>query len=134
MSSLQDMKDYKRDLFLGADGYLFEMARLLRRNETEAEKLLWSKLCHKQLAVKFRRQHPLYEYVVDFYCHSHKLVIEVDGPVHNIAGANFNDSVRSDAFQEFKIEIIRFTNNEILMDIEDVIERIRIHLNKHHIS
>ena len=75
---------------------------------------------HKQLAVKFRRQHPLYEYVVDFYCHSHRLVIEVDGPVHNIEGANFNDSIRSEAFKEFKIEIIRFTNNEVLFDIENV--------------
>ena len=125
------MKDYKRDLFLGADKYLFEMARLLRRKETEAEKLLWSKLCRKQIGAKFRRQHPLYEYVVDFYCHSHRLVIEVDGPIHNIEGANFDDSVRSEAFKEFKIEIIRFTNNEVLLDIDNVIERIRVHLNNH---
>ena len=125
------MKDYKRDLFLGADGYLFEMARLLRRHETEAEKLLWSKISHKQIGVKFRRQHPLYEYVVDFYCHSHRLVIEVDGPIHNMEGANFNDSVCSEAFKEFKIEIIRFTNDEVLLAIEEVIEKIRIHLNKH---
>ena len=128
------MKDYKRDLFLGADGYLFEMARLLRRSETEAEKLLWSKLCAKQLGVKFRRQHPLYEYVVDFYCHSHRLVIEVDGPIHIMEGVNFDDNVRSQAFKEFKIEIIRFTNTEVLLDIDNVIERIRVHLNKHRIS
>jgi cyclase len=127
------MKDYKRDLFLGADGYMFEMARLLRRNETEAEKLLWSKISHKQIGVKFRRQHPLYEYVVDFYCHSHRLVIEVDGPVHKMEGVNFDDSVRSEAFKEFKIEIIRFTNDEILLEIEKVIERIRVHLYKHHV-
>jgi cyclase len=124
------MKDYKRDLFLGAYGYLFEMARRLRRNETEAEKLLWSKLCTIQLGVKFRRQHPLLEYVVDFYCHSHRLVIEVDGSVHNRRCAIFDDSVRSQALKEFNIEIIRFTNNEVFLDIESVLERIRVQLNK----
>ena len=73
------MKDYKDKLFLGANKFLFDMAGQLRRDETKAEKLLWSKLRNKQLGVKFRRQHPLYSYIVDFYCHSHRLVIEVDG-------------------------------------------------------
>jgi cyclase len=118
-------------LFLGADGYLFEMARRLRKNETEAEKLLWSKLSHKQIGVKFRRQHPLYDYVVDFYCHSHRLVIEVDGPIHNKEAANFDNSVRSEAFKEFKIKVIRFTNNEVLLDIENVLDKIRAQVNNH---
>jgi len=125
------MKDIKHDMFLGDDGYLFEKARQLRGHETEAEKLLWSKLCKKQLEVKFRRQHPIYTYVVDFYCHSHRLIIEVDGPIHETMEAKFNDSVRSEAFREFNIEILRFTNNEVLSDIEAVIQQIRIHLSKH---
>jgi len=119
-------------LFLGATGHLFEMAKRLRLNETEAEKLLWSKLCNKQLGVKFRRQHPLYEYVVDFYCHSHRLIIEVDGPIHSTKEANYDDNVRSQAFKEFKIEIMRFTNDEVLLDIENVTEKIIDHLNNHH--
>ena len=119
-------------MFLGATGHLFEMAKRLRLNETEAEKLLWSKLCNKQLGVKFRRQHPLYEYVVDFYCHSHRLIIEVDGPIHSTKEANYDDNVRSQAFKEFKIEIMRFTNDEVLLDIENVTEKIIDHLNNHH--
>jgi cyclase len=70
-------------MFLGANPNLFAVAKELRLHETEAEKLLWSKLSHKQLGVRFRRQHPIYSYVADFYCHSCKLVVEVDGPIHD---------------------------------------------------
>jgi cyclase len=123
------MSNYKDNLFLGADGNLFDMARRLRRHETKAEKFLWSKLCNKQLGVKFRRQHPLYTYVVDFYCHTHRLIIEVDGAIHNTKEANFDDSVRSHAFEEFKIEMIRFTNDEVLFHIENVLKKIKFYLN-----
>ena len=123
------MSNYKDNLFLGADGNLFDIARRLRRHETKAEKFLWSKLGNKQLGVKFRRQHPLYTYIVDFYCHSHRLVVEIDGPVHNTKDANFDNSVRSQDFKEYKIEIIRFTNDDVLSDIETVLQKIRFHLN-----
>ena len=122
------MRNYRDRLFLGADGYLFEMAKQLRRYETEAERLLWSRLCNKQLGVKFRRQHPLNTYVVDFYCYSHKLVIEVDGPIHETQEANFNDNMRSQALKEFNIEVVRFTNDEVLFNMENVLEKIRCHL------
>ncbi len=122
------MRDKKHDLFLGADKYLFEIAKQLRLCETEAKKLLWSKLCNNQLGVKFRRQHPIYTYVVDFYCHSCRLVIEVDGPIHNSCEAKFNDSIRSQAFSEFKIKVIRFTNDEVLFETEMVLTKIGSHL------
>lgn len=118
-------------MFLGAGGHLFEMARMLRRYETQAEKFLWSRLCSNQLGVKFRRQHPIYDYIADFYCHSRGLVVEVDGPVHNHKEAQFDDSVRSKAFEEFNIEVIRFTNDEVLLDIEEVIRKIKYHLDKY---
>jgi very-short-patch-repair endonuclease len=124
------MRDRKHDMFLGADGHLFEMARQLRLQETEAEKLLWSRLCKNQLGVKFRRQHPIYTYVVDFYCHSCRLVIEVDGFVHSTREAQFNDSIRTKAFTEFNIEVMRFTNEEVLFDIETVLEKVGLHLKK----
>jgi len=125
------MKKIKHDMFLGASGHLFEMARRLRRQETQAEKLLWSKVSSNQLGAKFRRQHPLYDYVVDFYCHSHGLVIEVDGPVHDNNDAKFDDSVRSKAFEEFNIEVMRFTNDEVLLDIEEVMRKIKCRLDKY---
>jgi len=122
------MRNYTERLFLGADGHLFEMAKQLRRYETEAERLLWSRLCNKQLGVKFRRQHPLCSYVVDFYCYSHKLVIEVDGPIHETVEVNLNDNARSQALREFNIEVLRFTNDEVLFNMENVLEKIKSHL------
>ena len=126
-----EKKNYRDKLFLGADGYLFGFARKLRGRETEAEKLLWSRLSRKQLGVKFRRQHPLHSYIVDFYCHSHKLVIEIDGPNHSTKASNFNDRIRSEAFTEFKIEVIRFTNDDVLFDIENVIRKINAYLARY---
>src|SRR5688572_21693504 len=125
------MKKNKHDMFLGAGGHLFEMARKLRRQETQAEKLLWSNVCSNQLGAKFRRQHPLYDYVVDTYCHSHDLVIEVDGLVHDNNEAKFNDSVRSKAFEEFNIKVMRFTNDEVLLDVEAVKQKIKSYLDKY---
>ena len=122
------MSKYRDNLFLGAECRLFEMAKILRRQETEAERLLWSRLCNKQLGVKFRRQHPLHDYVVDFYCYSHKLVIEIDGPVHETEEAYNNDNARSRALKQFNIEVIRFTNDEVLQSIKDVLEKIKYHL------
>ena len=119
----------KPDMFLGASPYLFENAKRLRSQETEAEKFLWSKLSNKQLGVKFRRQHPIYSYVADFYCHAYKLVIEVDGPIHNSAENIAYDKIRTQAFQEFIIEVIRFTNDEVLKNMDIVLQKIRDYLS-----
>ena len=69
-------------MHLGAYGKLFQYARQLRENPTPAEQLLWERLRGNQTGYKFRRQHPLDKYVVDFYCLALKLAIEVDGPIH----------------------------------------------------
>lgn len=112
----------KHDMFLGANPNLFAVAKELRLHETEAEKLLWSKLSHKQLGVRFRRQHPIYSYVADFYCHSHRLVVEVDGPIHDTEENESYDTFRTEGFKEFDIKVLRFTNKEVLHDIDRVIE------------
>ena len=64
-----------------------------------------------------------YSYVVDFYCHSHRLVIAVDGPVHSDKEAEFNDGVRSNAFKEFNIEVMRFSNDEVLFETAMVLQK-----------
>jgi len=130
-STLSVLENITHYMFLGAGGHLFEMARKLRAEETQAEKFLWTRLSNKQLGVKFRRQHPVYEYVVDFYCHSQRLVIEVDGPVHNTGEAKFDDKVRSQGFEEFQIEVLRFNNEAVLLDIEEVIKKIIWHLDNY---
>jgi len=69
-------------MFMGASNLIFKNAEVLRNNMTAAEMLLWGHLKGNQLGAKFRRQNPLGNYIADFYCHQHKLVIEVDGSIH----------------------------------------------------
>jgi very-short-patch-repair endonuclease len=105
------------------------IARRLRANLTEAEKRLWSKLRRKQLeGAHFRRQRPIASYVVDFYCHEARLIIEVDGGQH--ADQVAQDLARTRDLKELGFHVIRFWNNEIFENIEGVLERIRENLPK----
>jgi cyclase len=74
----------KENMFYGASKLIFQKAEELRKNMTHAELLMWGILKGNQLGVKFRRQHPVSFYIVDFYCHELKLVIEVDGSIHDV--------------------------------------------------
>ena len=72
-------------MFYNAKPHIFSKAQLLRNNMTNAEKLLWEKIRKKQiLNLKFRSQHPIDIFIADFYCHQIKLVIEIDGEIHNL--------------------------------------------------
>lgn len=124
-SRIDGKNDIKHDMYLGAPPSLLEVAKQLRTQETPAEKLLWTRLSRNQLGVKFRRQHPIYYYVADFYCHSHKIVVEVDGPIHDSKENQFNDLLRTSGFNEFDIEVLQFTNEEVMNNIEDVVLRIQ---------
>lgn len=115
----------KPTMFLGASAQQFRMAKALRANETEAERVLWSKLSGKQLGVKFRRQHPLHDFIVDFYCHSHRLVIEVDGGIHQTTQNQSYDTSRSETFKSFGIQTIRFSNEEVIHQTDIVIASIK---------
>ncbi len=75
----------------GASKPLYQMARELRNNATHAETILWGYLKTKPLNHKFRRQHPYSIYILDFYCHSLQLVIEVDGSIHELKEVKEND-------------------------------------------
>src|SRR5260221_8569536 len=119
------MQEEKHDMFLGAKAHLFEKAKGLRARETEAEQILWSKLCKKQLGVKFRRQHPIDEYIVDFYCHAHRLAIEVDGEIHDTKENREYDKSRTECLNEFKVEVVRFTNAEVTNNVDSVLEKIK---------
>ena len=77
-------KDIERNMFYGANPNIFEKASELRRNMTSAEKLLWAELKNRKIfKSRFRRQHPIDIFIVDFYCHQNKLAIEVDGEIHS---------------------------------------------------
>ncbi|WP_462250197.1 endonuclease domain-containing protein [Ferruginibacter sp.] len=115
----------KNDMHFGAIKPIFKNAEFLRKNMTHEEKIVWGYICNNQLDFKFRRQHPIWMYIADFYCHELKLVIEIDGGIHNREDVKENDSIRENDLTEFGIKVIRFTNDEIKCTIDKVIEDIK---------
>lgn len=117
-------------MFYGAVKPIFQRAEELRKNPTYEESLLWQYLKANQLGVRFKRQHPIWMYIADFYCHELKLVIEVDGSIHSVKEVIENDIIRQEDIISLGIKIIRFTNAEIRTNINNVIERIQCIINE----
>jgi very-short-patch-repair endonuclease len=111
-------------MFESCSHLVFELAKELRRNMTEAEHKLWLHLKQGVGGLKFRRQHVLKNYIADFYCHKIKLVIEADGSIHKKPDVKEYDVIREQNLKEWGYEIVRFTNDEILYDELKVIKRI----------
>ena len=100
------------------------IAKTLRKKSTDAENVLWKQLRRKQLeGLKFRRQQPIDNYVVDFVCFEKRIVIEVDGGQHSIE--RDKDSERDNYLVINGFKVLRFWNNEVLQNIEGVLEMIR---------
>ena len=95
---------------------------------TQAEKILWRQLNNNKLGVRFKAQHPIHIFIADFYCHTHKLVIELDETIHNLQ-VDYN-KVRTAEMERYGIKVIRFTNEEVLNNIESVITKIKEVLDK----
>jgi type I restriction enzyme R subunit len=105
--------------------YLIENARDLRKNQTDAEALLWQLLRNRQIQdCKFRRQHPVEPYILDFYCHDKKLAIELDGGQHNTDDGKESDEKRTEYLNSKGIHVLRFWNNDVLQNTESVLEEI----------
>ena len=101
-----------------------EFARKLRKNQTEAEKQLWRQLRAKRFfGFKFRRQHPIGPYVVDFVCLNEKLVIELDGGQHSETPEY--DRKRTAYIENLGFTVVRFWNNEVMGNIDGVMEVLR---------
>ncbi len=108
---------------------LTQFARLLRRKQTDAERKLWQKLRSKQFEdLKFRRQQPMGRYIVDFVSFEKKLAIELDGGQHNDEEVMEKDSERTKWLEDKGYTVLRFWNNEVLMNVEGVIEKISEYL------
>jgi very-short-patch-repair endonuclease len=100
-------------------------ARELRRPMTPQEAKLWSRLRGKQLyGIKFRRQHPIFRFVLDFFCYQHQLVIEIDGGHHADPDQQNYDEARTEWLEEHGMRVIRFTNRDIDTNIEGVLQEI----------
>jgi very-short-patch-repair endonuclease len=118
------MEEIEKPMYYGAKPETFKAARILRKRMTLPEKLLWEKLNRKQISgVRFRRQHPIDFFIVDFYCHEAKLVVEIDGEIHN-SSKEYDDG-RSAEMERYSIKVIRFTNKEVEEDIDNVINRVK---------
>ena len=118
--------NHDEGMWKGAPSDSFSKAQFLRRNETKAEKLLWEKLRNNQLeGLKFRRQHPVNIYIADFYCHKFKLIIELDGDYHDQEEQKQKDEVRTEVLRLNDLKIIRFKNEEVEQDINQVLTMIK---------
>ena len=113
------------NMHYGAPMEIFQNAERLRKNMTHAEKIIWERVCKKQLGVRIRRQHPVWKFIADFYCHELKLIIEIDGEIHLQSENIAYDISRDLILKDFKLEIIRFTNREVVNETEKVITEIK---------
>jgi very-short-patch-repair endonuclease len=105
---------------------LKEIARQFRNNPTPAEAYLWKYLKGKQLlGFDFHRQKPLGYYIVDFYCCELRLAIEIDGSVHKLEYQKFKDVKRQDDIEDYGIRFIRFSNSDIMNNIDNVLDNIK---------
>lgn len=112
--------------FHGAPSGAFERARQLRSSMTPAEEELWKHLRRKQIdGFRFRRQHPVSHFILDFYCHEVMFAIEVDGSIHDLEDQKQYDMERDHSIRDLGIEIIRIKNNEVFEDLANVLAKIR---------
>ena len=105
--------------------YVYQLCRKLRGKQTDAEKLLWECLRRKRLkGLKFRRQHPIGRYIADFYCPEARLVIELDGGIHQFKDQKEYDRVRQEMIEMRGIRVVRIKNDEVEQDKESVISKV----------
>src|SRR3954465_7218445 len=106
--------------------YLKDVRKELRNHPTAAEAVLWLSLRDRQVkGKKFRRQHSIEHFIVDFYCADLRLAIEVDGGIHKSKEVSLNDKEKEGILNFHNIRLLRFTNEEVLEDVEKVLLKIK---------
>lgn len=112
---------------------LVRKARSLRNSMTRPEIIFWSKIRSKQIfGLKFRRQQPICDYIVDFYCDSIKLIIEIDGEIHNNSDNIQYDKIRETDLINHGFQILRFDNDEVEFNLDSVLLRLNSFLEKNY--
>ena len=109
---------------------IIKKARILRKEETKAEKILWKELRNSGLGVKWRRQHPVDMFILDFYAPKIKLAIELDGSTHNIKENKEYDEDRTFYLESKYIKVLRFWNSEVEKDLDKVLVKIKKEIKK----
>ena len=103
---------------------LKDFAKQNRKNATLAESRLWEQIRNKNLGVEFRRQHIIADFIADFVCLDRMLIIEIDGGYHSERKQIEDDEIRTERLNRLGFQIIRFTNEKVLFDIECVLQEI----------
>jgi nucleoside-diphosphate-sugar epimerase len=106
-------------------GELKRRAEEMRKNPTEAESVLWDALRGNGLGVKFRQQHIIEDFIVDFYCNEYKVTVEIDGGYHKTPEQTASDAERTARLNELGYTELRFTNEEVLCDLDNVLKKIK---------
>ena len=113
----------KTNFHLPYNPLLVERAKQLRKNLTAAEKKLWNEYLNN-LKFRFLRQRPIDNFIVDFYCAALKLVIEIDGDSHFTTEAKEYEEARTKVLEGYGLKVIRFTNDEVMNNLEGVCQQI----------
>ena len=100
----------------------YEHVKYLRQNQTRVEQLLWTQLRAKRVGARFRRQQAIGPFIVDFYCHASKLVIEVDGEDHDLTFEQ--DEKRTARLRDYGVSVVRFSNRDVIENIDGVVRTI----------
>ena len=104
---------------------LLQFAKSMRHAATDAENLLWQRLCAKRfMNLKFRRQHVIKPYIVDFYCHEIGLVIELDGGQHNTEDGRAYDVERTQFLEALGLKVVRYWNHDVLNRTEVILDNL----------
>ncbi len=112
-------------MFYESSPMIFANAKKLRNEQTPSEIIFWNLLKRHFPNLRFKRQHPVSNYIADFYCHKLKLVIEIDGSVHREEEVKNNDKIRDAYMQTLELRIIRFTNEEACKNGELVVKKLK---------
>jgi phosphoribosylformimino-5-aminoimidazole carboxamide ribotide isomerase len=120
----------KQNMFYKAHPLIFKKAEELRNTLTYSESLLWKYLKENQFEIKFRRQHPASNYVLDFYAHKLRLAIEIDGSIHSLEDVKRNDVERQKHLESLGINFLRFSANEVERETEEVLKKIKLKIEE----
>src|SRR5947207_9458457 len=120
----------KENMFYKAHPLIFKRADELRNNPTYSESLVWNYVKDNQFGIKFRRQHPASNYVLDFYAHTIKLAIEIDGDIHSLEDVKRNDLERRRQLESMGIKFLRFSVHQVEKELDQVLAILKIKIRK----
>ncbi len=116
----------KKSMFYESSAIIFANAKKLRNEPTSSEIIFWNLLKQNFPDYRFKRQHPISGYIADFYCHKLKLVIEIDGSIHQTEEAKESDFIRDEFMQSLNLKVLRFQNDEVCKNGDLAMDKLKV--------